>query len=258
MNVPDTDVARGLTGIRDFRTRHAARLALRRRGRAIAPALLDLLRDAAAPENARWVALDLLAEWRCRDAAPALLDLLRSAPALRRDAVRALEAITGRAEGEDAESWARAVAETCPSPAAAAEPPEFALVREAVGDVALELCWEADGYAYLRLPAAAGRTQQVLVLFETDAAGARLASLYTECGRYRAGGEEAVRRRNATGASCTFQAEPGRDGQPMVTGRLRLALAGLAPATLRAHLLAVAREADDLEEELSGAAADTV
>lgn len=247
-----------------YRTRAAARRELAQIGAAAAPALLQALQDQEAPENARWSALSLLAQWRHEPAVPVLVKLVASDPHLRGDAVRALREITGQDIGEDAAAWAAAVA---PGAAAAtatdaqpaegteadtAAPDMIDLFRNAVGDVATKLSWEEPGYVYLRLPLPEGRKQQLLVTFdETDAEGRGLATLYTECGPASPAAQATIQRRNDTARHGRFEIDTDEEGEAKVVMRTRLPVTELKVAELRDIILSMAADADALEFELT-------
>mgnify|MGYP006302933057 FL=1 len=93
-----------------FDTRHAAREALRDRLDDAAPALLDVVRDSERPNNMRWAAITLLGEARFEDAGPELVRIMKEEQNLRPDAMRALQAITGRDDvGVEADDWERVI-----------------------------------------------------------------------------------------------------------------------------------------------------
>lgn len=245
----------------DYRTRARARRLLRQLGRQPAEKLLTVLDDEDAVPNKRWAAIGLLADCRYEPAVPALLRIMKSDGTLNGDAYRALRTITGHDIGEDVAAWEHALSGGAPPDGDAPgdtppqgpdeDSPELNLVREALGDVATKLSWEEPGYAYLRLPIGTDRKQQVIVTFdEVDKDGNPLASVYTECGPATNEAQEATSRRNVTLAYGRFAVEED-EGAEKVVMRHYERLERLTPALLRDIVLAMAREADNLECELT-------
>lgn len=258
-----------------YETRARARRRLLDIGPAAAPALLEVLSRADAPENMRWAAMTLLATWRIREACEPLLALVRENGNLRGEAIRALESISGLEIGDNVEEWETALAD--PEAYAAGQADRRAeeeaavedgqpleenrienavrLFKSALEGLASEISWENDGgYLYLRIPLEAGRKQQVVVTFdETDPGGQPLATIYTECGEATPEAVDSIGRRNVTTKYGKFEIEEGEDGKGKVVMRQRLSLGQLSPELIREAVQAMAREADSLEFELTGA-----
>ena len=254
----DTDrIPQLLSQLRDFKTRPRARQELEKLGPAAAEPLLGFLGQPGAGENARWVAIDLLGQFRCAAAVPVLLDILRSEVNLRSKAGQALQAITGRELGEDVDAWSAALGSTdtqAAAPAAVISGPdnaEFRLVREAVGDLVLELTWEEPGYVYLRCQTEGSRKQQLVITFETDPRTAeRNACLYTECGPVTPAADGMITRRNVTVRYGEFSIEKDADGKSKVVLRARIPMKRVNPELLRDAIMRMAQEADSFEYEL--------
>ena len=253
----------------DWRTRHSARAALA----AIEPgtaanAVVELVRNGEAKENARWAGISLLAEWRYAPANPVLLEILKNEPRLRGEACRALQAITGRDIGEDTLGWERflngaeaqatadgaaGVAAELAATSAARDNVDFQLIQEAMKGTAQEISWEAPGYAYVRCPCPEGRKQQVVICFQNDPAGDSTVVAYTESGTVTPAATDAISRRNATiQHGAMFRIEKNAEGQPVVSCRCAVPRSQARPELLREIIIHIAHEADSLESELHG------
>jgi len=245
----------------DFRRRHDARSALAQHGADAAPLLLEALSNRNNPTNMRWAAVTLLAACRYTDACPVLIEIMREDLNLRGEAWRALETITERTDvGDDPDGWERALdvadvpaEEETPEPEEdASETEVFQLVRRSLAAHATKISWEEEGYAYVRLALPGGRKQQILISFDqTDADDNPLACIYTECGPDTPNAEQAIYRRNVTLQYGKFTVEKDADGVGKIVVRHLAPLAGLTAEILREVVFVIAREADNLEYELT-------
>lgn len=254
-----------LDRLNSHRTRHAARLKLEACGpSAAADAVLAFAQGTQVSENARWAAIQLLAAWKWQPAAPYLFSVLKGENTLRFEALRALQAVTRMAIEDDVPAWEKALglaaaaapaAEPAPAESAAVtDGPELALLRRAVGDVAIQLEWDAGGYAYLCYPLAEGRSQQLLVTFTPAKAGeGETLGLYTECGAMNAAAPDMMTRRNVTVRFGKFVPGKNAEGADTMTLRYTLPRAKATPALLRGIIAAMAEDADSFEEELTHA-----
>lgn len=240
--------------LKTYQTRHQARRELRRLGEVAAPALMELIRDPAVTQNARWAGISLLGECKYAPAAPVLLEIARGGLPLRHDACQALQAITGRHIGDDLAAWDRALGPDGPAAATTPEAPEFQMLRGALQDTARDISWEDPGYIHLRVMLEAGRSQQLVITFEDDPCTlARLLCLYTECGTAETFPESLISRRNVTLRHGKFHAEKDAAGKCCISLRHRLAMDRVDLAALREIVVSMAHEADSLEFELTGA-----
>lgn len=260
MTAKSTDELIGL--LRDFRTRAPAHRALNNRGLQAADELMRILDDADAPGNMKWAAIDILAGCSYEPAIPKLVDILDSEPNLVGEAADALRAITGRDLGESAAEWRSALYGTHDSEGVAADdstPPlssdaeRLAFVRDSLAAEVHEVAWEDGGYAYIRVPLGE-RSHQVLALFEDTEDGEAHVTLYTECGAPTQQAADTLDRRNAELENGEFTIDIKEDeGGKAVVMRDAIARHELTNATFRTRVLAMARVADALEEEMHGA-----
>ncbi|NOY81193.1 MAG: hypothetical protein GXP31_09335 [Kiritimatiellaeota bacterium] len=252
-----------LRRLNDYRTRAEARRRLAELSEQAAPKVLEVLvNEPHAPPNKRWALATLLGRARFEPAIPVLLDMLRNEPALRADACRALQQITGKDIGEEVSDWERALsgaadAESSDTGAPTdANPelfmPEKELIRQAFEGIATKIEWEGNPpYAYLRMPLPGERKQQIIVSFnEKDENGGDIVSIYTECGPASPATEAAAHRRNVTVQYGRFAIEQD-DGRPRVVMRHSMPRLGVDPERLREVVESMARDADSFEAELT-------
>ena len=246
----------------DYRTRSDARHRLRQIGEEAAPRLLELLDRDDAPPNARWAAVTVLGDCKCEQATERLLDVMRNDHTLRGDAGRALQSITGKDVGEDVEEWERALGlredtdENEKPDTRRMEPPdgtdEMELLRAALGDEASQIRWEEPGYAHIRMPVGEERKQQMIVTFdEKDRERQPLVCVYTECGPDTEDAQAAIFRRNVTLQFGRFSIEKDEGDNGKVVMRHYEVRSHLQPDHLRDIIVTMAREADNLEYELT-------
>ena len=254
------DVDTLISQLFDYRTRAKARRRLEQLGPTAADRLLVLLADPETAENVRWSAITLLALYGTKEAVPLLVGVARDVLRLRAEALQALKLLTGQDFGDDVPAWERALGgdradaakpESFSPDEATCEGAVFGLFRAAIGDLATRLSWEEEGYIYARIPLSGGRKQQVAVtLDEEDAAGNRLAGFYTECGPASAEAVESVSRRNVTLRYGAFLIEEDNDTKKVVL-RHSHPVSGLTSELIRDVLTVMAREADNLEFEIT-------
>ncbi len=248
----------------DYRTRAEARRRLAELGEQAAPNMLEaLMNEPHATPNKRWALTTLLGQARYEPAIPVLLEMLRNEPALRGDACRALQRITGKDIGEDLNDWERALSGTADAEGPDTEAttdatpersmPEKELIRQAFEGIATKIEWEGDPpYAYLRIPLPGERKQQMIVSFtEKDENGRDVVSIYTECGPASPATEAAAHRRNVTVQYGRFTVEQDDDGRLRVVMRHALHRHGLSAERLREVVESMARDADSFEAELT-------
>lgn len=260
------DVTAWVEGLKDHRTRARARRELTQFGPAAAERVLPLIADETQSENTRWAAIQVVRAWRYQPAAPLLLEVLRKHAGLRGSAARALEELTGFEIGETVEEWERALADPegyrreHQEPAAlaaaedASEPEGCRVFRQALANAASEIRWDPEGFLYLRIPLPGGRKQQVLVSFsERDAGGRPVATIYTECGALGPAAEDSITRRNVTARYGKFYVQKDEQGAELVLMRETVPVHRLTPKLAHDIVLAMAAEADSLEQEMTGA-----
>ena len=257
----EAEIDRLISRLGTYQTRAQARRRLRQLGEQAGEKLTAVLDEEDAAPNKRWAAISLLADCGYEPAGPALLRTMKADETLIGDTCRALRTITGHDIGDDIAAWEQALsgigaADETPAgdagvPGPNGDSPELDLVREALGDVATVLNWEEPGYAYLRLPVGTDRKQQVIVTFdEADRDGNPLASVYTECGPASPEARQTISHRNVTLPYGKFAVEED-EGVEKVVMRHYERLDRLTADLLRDMILAMAREADNLEYELT-------
>ena len=251
-----TALSEHVRALGNFRTRAVARRALTDLGpAACADALMQLAAAPDATENARWVAVDMLAEFAHAPALPLCAGLLRNEPHLRGVALDALRRISGTDRGDDPEAWDRYLAGDGPTAAAGETTPELTLAREALGGVPVDISWEAPGYLHLQAKFDNGRHQQLVVSFSTDPrTGEPAAQFYTECGATTdiARLRDMIARRHVTLRQGRFVLDPASQGATKVSLRQTVPKGTLTPALFRDLVTDLTREADSFEAELTG------
>lgn len=248
-------VQRLIAALKNYRTRPAAHRDLLKLGSAAVAPLIQLLADKEAPENARWAAISIMGELKVADASGVLTDIAKADTRLRSAACQALQCITGKELGEDIGAWERLQsASGTDAGGGPLENPDFVMVRDAMGNAARDIAWETPGYVYMRVLLEAGRTQQMVLTFESAARpGSRQISVYTECGVADSIPSSLIDRRNVTLRYGKFYAEKDdASGKYRITLRHVLSLDKLDPAAFRDIVVSLGYEADSLEYEISG------
>ena len=255
------EIDRLIAELDDCRTRAQARRALERMGAATADKLMGVLATGGGSANKRWAVISLLGGCRHQGATAVLLGVMRDEPSLRADARRALEAITGRDLGDDADAWEAGLAageETPRGPPEeqAAPPaesrPEEELARQAIGDLAESITWEGPDSVCVLIPAGTAGVLQVRLDFgSTDRRGDPLVCIHTDCGPATPSVQAIMFRHNVTLRHGRYSAERVEDGGQRAVWRHHAPPARLTPKHLRDVLLALVNDVEQLRNELT-------
>jgi hypothetical protein len=260
-----SDVRQLIQRLGNFQTRAAARQELVLLGKeAVAPLIAALKHP---NEGVRWSAAKTLGEIGDAAAVDALIEALGNV-SLASTAAESLQAITGKNFGTDAAAWRhwRQTGEETPPNAgitstfAAAEPEENVsaeglsneeIIQHVLHGIARAKSHPIPGGAQVEIPLEGGRRQNLAITFDSkDADGKPLVCIYTECGPAHPTKYDTVFRYNL---SLPYGSVAVRDvdGHPMFVMMHTTPRQSLDIAVLRRAVLAIAKQADALEYELT-------
>jgi hypothetical protein len=258
------DIDKLILQLVNFQTRAAARRELAALGKEAVPALMKALKN--PNEGIRWSAAKTLGEIGDAAATDALVESLADAN-LTSTAAESLERITGKKLGVDPQAW-RHWRQTGEETHTASATPSFAAgaIEEIVSAVTLSdddvvsrlvtgmasvASQRRNGAWELCVQLEQGRKQHLALTFDSkDAEGKRLVCVYTECGPAHVSKYDTVFRYNLM-LPYGHVAVRDIDGQPTFVMMFTTPRETLDIAVLRRALLAIAKQADALEYELT-------
>jgi hypothetical protein len=260
-----SDVKQLIQRLANFQTRAAARQELVLMGKEAVPALIAALKH--PNEGVRWSAAKTLGEIGDESAVDALIEAL-GMPSLAPTAAESLQAITGKSFGTSSDAWRRwrqtgeepeSTAGLTPSYAAgdveenvsAEGLSDEEIVRRVLRGLPNARAHPISGGTQVEIPLEGGRRQNLVITFDSrDAEGKPLVCVYTECGPAHPTKYDTVFRYNL---SLPYGSVAVRDvdGHPMFVMMHTTARQSLDIAVLRRALLAIAKQADALEYELT-------
>jgi hypothetical protein len=260
-----SDVKQLIQRLGNFQTRAAARQELVLLGKeAVAPLIAALKHP---NEGVRWSAAKTLGEIGDAAAVDALIEVLGN-PNLAPTAAESLQAITGKNFGTNFAAWQhwRQTGEDPPpsaglTPTYAAGEPDEAVSAEGLTDEQViqrlvqglprARAHPIQGGTQIEIPLEGGRRQNLAVTFDSkDAEGRPLVCIYTECGPAHPTKYDTVFRYNLT-LPYGSVAVRDVDGHPTFVMMYTTPRQSLDIAVLRRALMAIAKQADALEYELT-------
>ncbi len=240
-----------IANLSDFRTRsEAMRIITESEDKSLVPQLTAILANKQLGTNIRWAAMQVLSCWQETDAKPILLNMMENNSELGTEARRALVKITGEDYGLDIDVWKKELLGILPE----IKKSDYLLLLEK----AMQGCFDSlvedpdAGNFTINILLSTGRHQQIIIDFERkNDKGIPSAMLYSESGAATEASKEIFK-------EAVFTSKFGKpyikviEGKSCYGKKYFLPLEKLDEALLKTTVLGFAKEADDLEEKVTG------